>query len=1024
MLVENDASGNPTARSAENPAFYRLINTKGTIRNTDDGTEYLPRTVVYNAIEKSATLKYTDGSGNPIDLNDLNPEGASFRLRIGTRETIPFQPTRQSVGDFGDTFANAMNIGNIVPNSLAGQTTQILSSTIQSTSIGLDQLGASDDPGHRNLGAINFENHINDTFGADTTPGSTRIYYNFRADYLASGSSVLNTITETQKTRVREALAMWARYLGIQFVETDKIGLTFAMGDINQVLSQGLELQNRPELSMTTRIDPTYNNGLLVLGSSAPNNVSWNENYGENFYRIVMSGIGMLLGLENAANVAASNLMNFYAPFLTNNPNEPSLVIKFDFSNNTPTALTEPERIRVIQNLEPVFPGPQDIQHGQHVHRADSSDIDLYRFQVDFGPNGNSRLGFFEAETFAERAENASSLDTHLTLYKQTQATASNNFNAGMNLRVDFEALEAGSLGNHLKVVVSRSPLPGNSLPIVRTFPGLPNTILVELDSTTGTESTVQEFIDAINNHPVAGTKVRVKLGSGSGSTVIGDKEVVYSPIELLGGKIERIAQNDNYFSDDSLIRLQLSSGIYFVGVSASGNDNYNPDISNSGIGGRTDGDYQLRLNFRPQVTAIDTIQDNFGVNPSDVGQPLDGDGDGIPGGTYNFWFETRALNRTVSIDTAGDGLSSQPTIVAITGATGVVRRYELTTLPTSDIGNIRVGYTTASTQNDIAAALVAAINGQTSGTGVSASLGSGGTTIVLDGERSLVFSPNAAGISTRGKTIFVDKVAGPNANGSLARPFNNVQNSAVANAFGAARDGDIVRIVGNAGNDGIVGPNAVGINDDLAYEFGFGLLPGQILSDGDSMLIPKGVVTMVDAGAVFKLRRTRIAVGSSNVDVDRSNAGLQILGTPDRQVYFTSWLDETIGRDTFTPMTTPLAGDWGGIIFQGDIDRSLGRIGREEEGIFVNYVNNATILYGGGGGIQIDSVEQIVNPIQIVDMRPTIVFNTIQRSSDAAMSATPDSFEETLFTESVYQFNGEFAPTILASDPTFSAID
>jgi len=48
--------------------------------------------------------------------------------------------------------------------------------------------------------------------------------------------------------------------------------------------------------------------------------------------------------------------------------------------------------------------------------------------------------------------------------------------------------------------------------------------------------------------------------------------------------------------------------------------------------------------------------------------------------------------------------------------------------------------------------------------------------------------------------TVFVDKVAGVNADGSLARPFNNISNPAVPNALGSVSGQDIVRIVGNGG--------------------------------------------------------------------------------------------------------------------------------------------------------------------------------------------------------------------------------
>ena len=70
----------------------------------------------------------------------------------------------------------------------------------------------------------------------------------------------------------------------------------------------------------------------------------------------------------------------------------------------------------------------------------------------------------------------------------------------------------------------------------------------------------------------------------------------------------------------------------------------------------------------------------------------------------------------------------------------------------------------------------------------------------------------------------------------------------------------------------------------------------------------------MIDEGAVFKLRRARIGVGSSAPGIDRSGGALQVLGTPNNKVYFTSYHDETIGTDSFSFATTPLSGDWGGL--------------------------------------------------------------------------------------------------------------
>lgn len=97
---------------------------------------------------------------------------------------------------------------------------------------------------------------------------------------------------------------------------------------------------------------------------------------------------------------------------------------------------------------------------------------------------------------------------------------------------------------------------------------------------------------------------------------------------------VDLVARNDNYFSKDSYLELELGPGIYYVGVSSIGNEDYDPRMEDSGTGGTTEGDYDLRLVFRPQAVSgiVDFTRTRF-----------DGDGDGVPGGVYNFWFRTAA---------------------------------------------------------------------------------------------------------------------------------------------------------------------------------------------------------------------------------------------------------------------------------------------------------------------------------------------------------------------------------------------
>ncbi len=834
-----------------------------------------------------------------------------------------------------------------------------------------------------------FDQHINALFGPDAIDGVSTILYNFQRFYGTdtSGQPLTNAITAKQQERVREALQIWSNHVGVQFVETPNQGITIATGSFTG-LGNGFSpnVVTQGSINLGVRIDPQFENSLMILEASR----QWGDNYGEDYFRASLTGLGMLLGLERATDLPSGTLMALSTNF-----------INAGNSNAVPAD-------------EPVFPGTFDVLHGQHLFRNDSNDIDLYRFEVDF--DNEDRVGLFVAETISERQPDSSPLDSLLHLYKQTQASTISNLATGEGVSVYFEAVKPGLLGNNLQIFVSRSDRGAGAPVLVNSYDNL---ITVDLNSTPGSETTVQQFIDAVNADPGASSLVQVSLSSGSGSTPVGNREITYSPIVLQGGNIEQIARNDDYFSEDSLIRQSLSAGVYYLGISASGNDSYDPVIENTGINGGSQGKYDLRITFRAQVDATDAISDMQGGFAGDVPVTFDGDADGLPGGTYDFWFQTRPLNRIIEF-TAGGSAALEGKIISLTGANGLVRRFEFDSNGTVGTGNIPIPFTLADTAGQLANTFANQIRSRPE-LGISAV--ANGVRMVLQGERSIQLAPNLNNVVVQGRTIFVDKSAGPNADGSLAKPFNNIAGTGVPNAFGVAQPGDIVRIVGNGGSDG----NLATANDNFAYEIGFGLINGGPLSDGSTMEVPKGVTTMIDAGAVFKLRRARIGVGSSSLGVDRSGGALQVLGTPaltdtagnvlraadgspiPGSVFFTSWLDESLGLDGYAPQTQPAVGDWGGISYRHDVDAASGRRNLEDEGIFLQYVNHADLRYGGGGNVVIDSVQQVVNPIQMIDVRPTITFNRISHSADAAMSAAPNSFEETNFHEPRYQLNGAF---------------
>ncbi len=121
---------------------------------------------------------------------------------------------------------------------------------------------------------------------------------------------------------------------------------------------------------------------------------------------------------------------------------------------------------------------------------------------------------------------------------------------------------------------------------------------------------------------------------------------------EKADGRRELIARNDDYHGRDSLVRLGLEAGDYFLAVTSKGNTQFNLEVPQSGADGRTDGDYELRLGFTPATTVANTVVDTDGT-------PIDGDRNGEAGGTFRFWFTTAAVPNTIFVDKASPAAGS-----------------------------------------------------------------------------------------------------------------------------------------------------------------------------------------------------------------------------------------------------------------------------------------------------------------------------------------------------------------------------
>jgi hypothetical protein len=772
--------------------------------------------------------------------------------------------------------------------------------------------GGKDEPGHRDIPA---EEHILGPASAiaGTDPyaptGITQFRYFFGDIYGvdAQGNGLSNQITAEQKIRVREIFDLWAAELGIEFIE---------VADPAQQTIFDLQVV-RGETRVVTPADPpgvlgVTNTGQLAAVMNAQT-FAGDHLYGGGWFETSMHEIGHAIGLDHS-----------YEQLSIMGEGDP---------RRLDPAYTGPAP-------EPVFPYDPDLVHGRRIHRPDSTDIDLYKFELQ-------QAGWFTAETVAQRA--SSLLDTVLTLF------------------------------------------------------------------------------DADGNV---------------------------------------VARNDDYYSKDSMIELQLGAGTYFVGVTSKGNTAYDPTVRDSGFGGTTDGHYELRLGFLPE-------RENGLVDASAAAVELDGNNNGRPGGLFQFWFQ--AGDESILVDKSrstspgnpeGTGTAADPydsiawamadaatrivmpprgpsavqdgeTFRFQLGATTHVFEFDVdgqgvqpgrVSVPVPQTEIQRLSYTAVPSSGQFTltfgTATTAALNFNASAVDVQAALEA--LPDIEPGELRVTGGPLLGApidVEFRGRFIgrqvpqlrVTDNAVLPGGAGLRITPVQNLA-VAVRNAInllvppsapiaaltpagtavkvtgitrlnasgtpGLLTSSNLVRVAGNPGADN--DPTTVG--DSMPYLIGTNNL-NQPLEDGDGVTVPQGVTLMIDEGALLKLRKANIDVGLTQPNVDRRAGAVQVLGTPDRPVLFRSYHDDALGGNTDPNDKPAEPGDWGGLVFRNASDH-------EDRGIFLNWVNHADLRHGGGK-VFVGSVQSDYTPVYLASSRPTVAHSTVTASAGAAISADPNSFDD-----------------------------
>jgi hypothetical protein len=958
-------SSDPTSpTSVTNPNNYELIRTAGTASEADD-TLFHPTSVTYDATSGKATLLFDPVGAvpSPLDTPDL------YRLRIGNSDPLALPPITISSAALsnppGSSFDTAASITtpyfNQPPSGPQGTQSIDLSGTIGGSPVSVIYPGGNNEPGQRNIpspapspgaGAIATLPVSDGHFQPwqDPTTGALHVLPDGTTAPDRSG-----TIPVFKYNFQSNYGTVLGQPVFNAITETQKQRVREALSYwANSLGVEFEEVAVSPNSPYITTAGFTIATGdvraistTVPAGSSqVPALSSTNE--------VVMSG-AVNWGNSEAGGLYFGAAMGEIGHLLG---------LGNDFDAPPLTIVGTEQGGPSFTGAEPVFPGDADILYGQYLHPPTGNDINVFNLTVP-------AAGQVNFETFAERIQQVGNEVQQVALLGATGGTYT------LSLTINGITKTTGAIAFNATALTVQ-----NSLSALSNV-GAGN---VSVTGSNGGPYAVT-FLKTL-----AVTSTPLLSANGVGLSVGGTVAVSSAPsqldtvISVYDSNHNLLARNDDYYGKDSFVQLQLAQGNYFVAVTSTGNTHFDPTIANSGFGGTTQGAYQLRVTFAPTPTA--GIEDLNGVL-------LDGDDDGSPGGVDNFWFRVASTAQTIFVDkqTGVDPQILAGSSGSVTAPFNTIAFALLHASPNSVVrveGNGGADNNLATTNDNLSynVGFDSLGNALSDGSTLKVPLG---VTLMIDA--GAIIKLHGANIDVGSSAVADDRHGGAlQVLGTTAGPVNEIQQLTLGAATGGTYTLSLAFNGVTATTNAIAfSASASTVQSSLAALANIG--SGNVLVTGSN-----GGPYNITFQNILGTQPIPLLSASSALTGGKAVAALIVEGGHIGTVYFTSYYDSTIGKDPGPSKnnTNPVAtGNWGGLVFRQDSDFAAA-------GIFLNYVDNAQITYGGGQVI-VNSQPQVFDPIHVISSRPTITFNTIANNADAAMSADPNSFQETEFQGPAY---------------------